>query len=384
MSPLVSIWRFFSSLKLTVTLLTLAMVLVFLGTMGEVHEGLYQAQQRYFRSLVIWAGPDGGPQFPAFPGGWLIGALLLVNLITAHISRFKFTRKKIGIFIVHAGLILLLFGGLVTDLFQVESYMRLSKGEELNYSTDNRRNELVFMDPTPADYDSVVSVPEALLHVGAVINDSRLPVVVTVKQYFGNADIRQRAPMVDAGPAPATQGMGKSLTVLPQAPITKMDVRDTPAAVVELSNAKGSLGTWLVSSLLDAPQAVTINGHPWKIALRGQRYYRPAAVKLLEFTHTNYQGTDIPQSFASRVQVTDSQTSEKRETVISMNRPLRYEGQTYYQSGFDQNDPNVTILQVVHNPGWLVPYISCSLIALGLVVQFLTHLIAFTMKRRTA
>jgi hypothetical protein len=383
MNVLHSIWRFFSSLKLTVTLLTLAMLLVFLGTMGEVHEGLYQAQQRYFRSFLIWVGTPGGMRFPIFPGGWLLGALLLLNLLAAHISRFKFTRKKIGIFIVHAGLILLLLGGLFTDLLQVESYMRLSKDQALNYSTDNRHNELVFVDTSPKDFDNVVSIPEALLRPGAVLDDPRLPCVVAVKQFLGNADLRQRAPMMD-GPAPASQGLGQSFTVLPLPPATKMNERDTPAAVIELRNATGPIGTWLVSSLIDTPQEVALQGRIWKIALRGQRHYRPAMVKLLQFTHKSYQGTDIPSSFASRVQVTDSTTGEKRETVISMNRPLRYEGQTYYQSGFDQNDPNVTILQVVHNPSWLVPYISCGLIGLGLVVQFLSHLIAFTMKRRTA
>jgi hypothetical protein len=28
------------------------------------------------------------------------------------------------------------------------------------------------------------------------------------------------------------------------------------------------------------------------------------------------------------------------------------------------------VLQVVENPGWLIPYISCVLVALGLVVHF--------------
>ena len=44
----------------------------------------------------------------------------------------------------------------------------------------------------------------------------------------------------------------------------------------------------------------------------------------------------------------------------------------------------MTILQVVRNPGWLTPYLACVLVALGLIVQFMTHLIGFAMKRRTA
>jgi hypothetical protein len=66
-----------------------------------------------------------------------------------------------------------------------------------------------------------------------------------------------------------------------------------------------------------------------------------------------------------------------------MNNPLRYAGETFYQASFDRDDQG-TVLQVVHNPSWLTPYFSCVLVAAGLLVQFLTHLLGFVRKRRTA
>ena len=66
-----------------------------------------------------------------------------------------------------------------------------------------------------------------------------------------------------------------------------------------------------------------------------------------------------------------------------MNNPLRYWGETYYQASYDENDPRVSILQVVRNPSWLTPYLSCCLVGLGLAVQFMSHLISFA-KRRAA
>jgi hypothetical protein len=65
-----------------------------------------------------------------------------------------------------------------------------------------------------------------------------------------------------------------------------------------------------------------------------------------------------------------------------MNNPLRYGGETFYQASFDADDHG-SILQAVHNPGWLTPYFSCVLVATGLVIQFLSHLIPF-LKRRMA
>jgi hypothetical protein len=76
----------------------------------------------------------------------------------------------------------------------------------------------------------------------------------------------------------------------------------------------------------------------------------------------------------------DPANHEDRETLIYMNHPLRYQGMTFYQSSFDNND-RTTILQVVKNPVWLVPYVSCALIALGLVLQFGMHLASFLRRR---
>ncbi len=111
-------------------------------------------------------------------------------------------------------------------------------------------------------------------------------------------------------------------------------------------------------------------------------------MKLEKFNHEKYRGTEIPKNFASRVRIQRPDTGEDREVLVYMNSPLRYNGETYYQAGFspknDQLVHKVTILQVVRNPSWLTPYFSCALVALGLIVQFLTHLIGFAAKWRTA
>src|SRR5947207_283284 len=107
-----------SSLRLTVVFLCLAVVLVFIGTIAQRQEGLLIAQNRYFRSLVIWWAPAAGQwKIPVFPGGYFIGGVLLVNLLAAHARRFKFTKKKIGIFVIHSGIVLLILGQFGTDLF---------------------------------------------------------------------------------------------------------------------------------------------------------------------------------------------------------------------------------------------------------------------------
>ena len=38
-----------------------------------------------------------------------------------------------------------------------------------------------------------------------------------------------------------------------------------------------------------------------------------------------------------------------------------------YQASFEPDNPNVTILQVVRNPSWLIPYVACGMMTLGLI-----------------
>ncbi len=107
--------------------------------------------------------------------------------------------------------------------------------------------------------------------------------------------------------------------------------------------------------------------------MRAVRYYKPYTITLLAFNHDIYPGTDIPKNFSSKIHLNDPAAGEDRDILIYMNSPLRYRGETFFQASFEPGD-RVTILQVVRNPASLAPYIACSLVALGLVVQFLTHL----------
>jgi hypothetical protein len=374
---------FFTSLRLTVVCLALALLLVFFGTLAQVDLGLYKAQNEYFRSFFIFWGPKGASwKVPIFPGGYLIGGVLLINLFAAQFQRFVFTASKIGLWMVHVGLILLLLGQLLTDLLSRESTLHLREGEARNYSETEREAELAVSDVTDPAADRVVAITQGVLAREKSIRPGDLPFTVRVKQFFANSTVTDRAAEAAQPPA-ATQGIGPRATVKELPRVTEMDRRDVPSAVVEIVTPQGSLGTWLVSEFVEQPQSFAFNNRTYKLAMRPRRHYKPYSIQLLNFQHDVYPGTDIPKNFSSRVLLQRPATGEKREVLIYMNNPLRYAGETYYQSGFDP-DNHGTILQVVHNPSWLTPYFSCVLVGVGLVVQFAIHLLGFTRKRRTA
>ncbi len=413
--PLKKIVSFFTSLRLTVVLLMFAIVLVFVGTVAQVDEGLYNAQARYFRQWLIFGIDLFGRKIPLIlPGGYLIGTLLLLNLLAAHIYRFQLSAKKIGIQLAHAGVILLLVGQLVTDMLARETQIEFTEGETKSYAESATECELAFIAG-----DEVTAIPQHLLVAGDGLKIENLPFTVQVKSFWKNSDTSFRAPMMQNGPALTTNGVGNAFDFHRSPDIKTMDERNIPTAVIALAGSNGSLGDWVVSewtsderliatvqtsyaqqlgadmagkitATLVQPQAVVVNGKKYTFMLRPARHYEPFSLTLLKATHTVYPGTDIPKDFRSRVRLENPQTGENREVEISMNHPLRYAGLTFYQYQMDAGTvareaghvPS-SVLQVVHNPAWLTPYLGCALVAAGLIIQFLYHLIGFVSKRKT-
>ncbi len=373
--------RFWSSLRLTVVCLTFGLILVFVGTLAQVDMGIYAAQAKYFRSFfVFWTVPGTGIQIPVLPGGYLVGGVLVVNLLCAHIQRFGFKKEKLGLLLIHLGLILLLLGQLATDLLQVESAMRLTEGESKSYSEDQRRFELAIINTTQADSNEVVAIPDSVLARKSEIRPPSLPFTIKVHHYWQNST--NVPPIMVKTPSIATQGVGQRVVFAEAPPTGRTDSRNIPTAYVEFISPTGSLGVWAVSGWLDPVQSFSAGAQTFQITLRPTRYYRPFSLELVRFAHDKYIGTDIPKNFSSRVRIRNPQSSEDREVLIYMNNPLRYRGETFYQSGFDERDNRVTILQVVRNPGWLTPYLSCTMVGVGLLLQFTTHLVGFAKRRK--
>jgi hypothetical protein len=371
----------FVSLRLTVVLLSLSIVLIFWATLDQVHLGVWAVQQKFFHSFLVFV-KVGDLRIPIYPGGYLIGGLLLVNLVSAHVYRFKLSWRKCGIWLTHAGLILLLVGEIVSGLVQQDFQMRLDEGETKNYSESIRNNELAIIDTTDPAFDDVVAIPESMLAKGMVVQNPKLPFRVVPKLYYPNSDLQMRSQAPGAPPSPATQGIGPMVAVTPLEVTYAEDGRNWPTVFVELVGPDGSLGTWLASATPLMPQKFEFAGRSWKLIMRPQRHYQPYSVTLEKFSHDIYPGTDIPKNFSSKIRLNLPEGGSGREILIYMNNPLRYSGLTYYQASFDGE--HTTILEVVRNPSWLVPYLSCGAIALGLVIQFMIHLVGFAGKRRRA
>jgi len=64
------LWKILTSLRLTVLLLAFGIILVWVGTVAQADEGLYQAQARYFKHWFVPTVSLFGHRLPIpLPGG---------------------------------------------------------------------------------------------------------------------------------------------------------------------------------------------------------------------------------------------------------------------------------------------------------------------------
>ena len=119
-----------ASLKFTVVLFLFAMVIVFIGSLAQARRDVWLVMADYFRCYVAKvdvqdlfppsmsgtmgervAESMGRFRFLPFPGGWTIGWLMLLNLISAHVLRFhiRATTPRLlgGLALILAGLLML-------------------------------------------------------------------------------------------------------------------------------------------------------------------------------------------------------------------------------------------------------------------------------------
>ena len=392
-NPAVRVFHAIASLKVTVGLLAGAMLIVLWGTLAQVDFGIDIVVPNYFRSFLAWIPLkiiflrqiDSEFLVP-FPGGWAWGAAMLLNLAAAHALRFKLSIKKVGIWMIHSGLIVLMLGELVTGLASVESRMVIEEGRTTSFLQDHRLCELAFVDASDSATDHTVVVPERLLHqAGRTIINPGLPANVKVVEFMANSSLLERIP--DGIQNRATRGAGLRDVVQKEKVVSGVDKEgegDVPSVYFELLDKTSgeSLGVWLASEHLK-DQRVEIAGKTYEMSLRPKRTYLPYSFHLSKFTHDVYEGTDKPKDFRSYVHISEPASNTERDTEIYMNTPLRFRGKTFFQGGF--LPPRLgrgTVLQVVDNPGRLLPYVACSLVSLGMLVHFGIHLARFFRTQR--
>lgn len=301
--------------------------------------------------------------------------------------------KRGGNVLIHAGVGLLMVGQFVFGDRQVEQRIGLAEGATTNLAVIEDEIEIALIDTSDEEEDIVYAIPESLLRrVGGteqVIDDPALPAKLRIVQWMKNSSL---SPIKPGEENPATSGNGLQYVAKPLKPLgaAVMDSRNIAAAYVQvidretdqpietllLSQRINDISQLMVSMEKDEYEPITIHGKPFELAIRFRQERKPFDVYLKDVERMNYSGTDTARNYSSKIVITDRKTGESQEGKTWMNNPIRYKGETFYQSRYNKvpmrggGSIETTGLQVVENMGWVIPYVSCMMVFWGMFAHF--------------
>ena len=392
-------WRFLGSYGLAAVTLVLLAVLTFFGTWEQGRSTLYDVQTRYFESLgvVHWIG--GKYPLP-LPGGYLLMGILFVNLVVGGLIRVRKDAARVGVFVIHIGMALLLFGAFLEDMMSVHGMLSISEpgytASPNEPSPPNRSREfvssreweVVIRRPNRDGSKSEFVIPQEKFE-GLSGDDTLrvsypdLPFDLVLSDYMRNSRL-QRVPPDQAG-----EGVnGLKLTEL-----------EPVGAKARLINGPGLHGRVVSKDTSQTLEGLlhggasntlrfTLTDQTWNVELQKRTWLLPFDVELTKFVHEIHPGTGMARRFSSYVNVVEPGAEgpdgrNVRNVHITMNEPLRYGVYTLYQTNWGPQQVRgpshyYSVLEVVKAPSedWsLWPILSCAVIFLGLLIHFVMKLV---------
>ncbi|MGE0266837.1 MAG: cytochrome c biogenesis protein ResB [Candidatus Omnitrophota bacterium] len=366
-SPLLKI---IASIRITVICLFLLFVLTFWGTVAQVGEGLYLAQEKYFHSWYFLVF-----NFLPFPGAQLVLWVLFFNLCAVSITRFVYRWSHIGILIIHLGLLTYFVAAFVTLHLVEESSMTLREGEGSNVGQAYHFWEVAAWTDDQPGRKKVFAFDLAGIKPGEVLTFDEWDIETAVKLYFKNAEAYVGKNTEESGVRNAS-----GIHELAAIPVSIEPEKNFPGIILDIRHQGQKNSDVLLFGKESRPTRVEINGKFLNFQVQRKRYALPITVILKKFEMEQHPGTEIARSYKSYVTVEHG--GAQRDVEIYMNHPYRYKSYTFYQASYsvDTNGQMRSTLAVVSNSGRLLPYISSLVTFAGLAIHFL--LMAFKRRKK--
>lgn len=370
-------------------MLAFLLLLTWLGTLEQVDLSLYDVQKKYFDSLFFWH--DAGPFKIPLPGAFLLMGLLFVNILCGGIIRIRKNWRSFGVVLAHFSILVLLTAGAVSFFFKREGYLQLYEGESgaIFTSHHNRVLEITEVGET----SPVLMIREdQMIHCQPgktrTFYHASLPFELEVTHYLRNASAESDA----MRPAPSDITVVDNYYLVPH-PLEKEAEANLAGAYVTLKDKSGTSKPILLWEPAVAPVTYrTAEGRVFTLRLTRETWELPFTVTLDKFTHEYFPGTRKNKVFAS--DITYRRFGVDQKFKIEMNKPLRSDGYTLYQTAWGpvnwdprSGEKRYSVFTVVNNPSDKWPIYATIMAALGIALHFgmkLSRFVSREQKRATA
>ena len=374
-----------------------------------------------------------------YGAGWfdIFLSLVWTNIFFATWTRWPFKKQHIGFVITHIGILLLLFGALLSRLVGVEGQATIFENEEKNHILQEGFTVQISSNSAP---DTFVNLNLKRKTPYELTLKNR-PLKLTVDKIYEHANIilkiEQKDGLVDEFPLETgmngTVSLSHNLKIsnlcyFPNAKIENKklvnapdEINFNPAVEFDVLDEKGrreshtkfaffpefeSLRGGAKNNLFDLKinleetsdsQAIQLTldhdkNHPhwivsdkptfietkngsFKFQLQQKMAPLPFSLTLKDFRKTDYPGTSSPASFESDVILHDNVKKIRIEKTISMNKPLDYEGYRVFQSSYIQDETygEASVFTIAKNPGIRFIYSGALIILSGVITLFYLH-----------
>ena len=298
--------------------------------------------------------------------------------------------RKGGMVLIHFGIGMLMVNELYVTMTNVEQRMTLAEGESSSVTQDVRTTELMVLHENDEGKHEIVTIPRDEFLQEKVVSHSTLPFEIERVVYFPNSELEKV--FVSSGNL-ATRGCGLLKTPRELAVSNGAGANqkvDIAAGYFKLTDKKTGklIGVHMLSQESYAARnydQFEIEGETYYLGLRFKTFYKPYTVKLTDVKREVYVGTETAKSYSSDFNLVDHNLGQTSKQRIWMNNPLRYANETFYQSGYDSiGETELSMFQIVKNGGWMIPYVACMIVVVGLVAQFGATLLKFLEKSQAA
>lgn len=263
---------FLGSYTLACILFIVLFLLTFFGTLEQAHASLDDVRKKYF-DQPFFLTEHGIP----LPGASLVLGILFLNLVVGGMIRMRRTWTRVGIFVIHIGIALLLLSGLIEGLTSKKGSMMVWEGETETEFRSYYDWDVSIIEPLPDGRERVYTIPYERLPRGgksAVFRADGLPFELQLSGFLRNCQpqrVQQGSDSVE----------GIVFRELPPAKEAEQNRPGITATIVTKDLRRDAL-LW---GLQNAPYVTMIDGRRFAIDLHQRLWPLPFSVTLRKFTH---------------------------------------------------------------------------------------------------
>lgn len=345
------IFKFISKVEFFCVLILLYIFILLIGTIEQKNFGLQFVRDSYFNSNFIIF-------FNIFPmlGGKLISLLIFLGLII-RLCFDKWNKKRLGTIFLHVGVLFLFLGAFVDGLSKIEGHVIIKEHDHSNFFVRNDLYDLSFLNK--------ISMKQFNNNISLNTKDKTFVIdgknVLNVYKFSSNCILLKKKKF-------QTKSQTNNINRF-------FFVNEFPSFVEQEENRAFLLfnvtgcNDERVFSVIDYCGFLNYENNLIKINLSRKNERLPFDLYLSKFEKINYSGTKRARNYISNFIIENNNIIWR--TRIEMNKPLRINNYTLYQTSFLDGVEKSTILTIVESTWGFYPYVSTIFIFFG----FLTHLV---------